>query len=224
MDTRRSVRRAKALIISVFVLVVCIAGATIWAITKPSAPKEEFTAPPQTMLTQTPEDPLKYAVDVSDVDRKNREQVARKFAEIATTWYPAKDFNKTQAVFRAAALLTPEKAQELIVPERPHSGAEWLQWGQRDGYTVPSVNIREPLHGAESDEIANAFVNTEAEVVYRWKAEGFESEYVDEQWIYYMAMTQDKDGNWSVGDFTYEILPLKQYLKTTPTDEKSKDA
>ncbi|MGP5030745.1 hypothetical protein ACTXJG_04810 [Glutamicibacter arilaitensis] len=150
--------------------------------------------------------PAEYAVDVSGVDRSKREVVAKKFVEIATTWYPGTDYNETKALLRASGLMAPELAAKIAGPDRPTTSEPWRVWGERNGWSIPSVKVRDPLHGAESDDVNNEFVNTEVPVVWRWLAEGFSSEYSDEQRIYYLAMTNSPERGWEVAGYTVDFL------------------
>lgn len=191
----------------VVVLIAAMAGGA-WAIFgNKSEPIAEPTTPVESSPTENGEDATFYAVETSDVDRQSRQEVAKRFVELATTWYPGTDFNETKAEMRASGLVAPEKAKEIIAPDRPAIGEAWSMWADRNGYSIPSVKVREPLHGAESDEVTNDVVNTEVAVVWRWKADGFNSETSDEQRIYYLAMREDAERGWEVLDYTVESLP-----------------
>lgn len=213
MATKRSIIKARLILIGcTLVLVALLAGAS-WAVfgnrnvTETALPSDE---PMPTIIDgQNPFDdanPAEYAVDVSDVDRSKREVVAKKFVEIATTWYPGTDYNETKALLRASGLMSPDLAAKIAGPDRPTTSEPWRIWGERNGWSIPSVKVREPLHGAESDDVDNEFVNTEVPVVWRWLAEGFNSEYGDEQRIYYLAMTNNPERGWEVADYTVDFM------------------
>jgi hypothetical protein len=73
-------------------------------------------------------------------------------AQIMTTWNPAKDFNRTDAEMRARKLMTPERAKEVIAPERPATGEEWLNAAAKKATSQPNVKIESAHH--EQDSIA----------------------------------------------------------------------
>lgn len=78
--------------------------------------------------------------------------LALEAAKIMTTWNPAKDFNRTDAEMRARKLMTAERAKEVIAPERPATGEEWLNAAAKKATSQPNVKIESAHH--EQDSIA----------------------------------------------------------------------
>lgn len=78
--------------------------------------------------------------------------LALEAAKIMTTWNPAKDFNRTAAEMRARKLMTAERAKEVIAPERPATGEEWLNAAAKKATSQPNVKIETAHH--EQDSIA----------------------------------------------------------------------
>ncbi|MGO2069233.1 hypothetical protein [Glutamicibacter arilaitensis] len=213
MTSKRSLLKDRLILIGIALLTVVLISGAAWAIFGDRAASQttEPSAEPMPSIIegQNPFDdanPSEYAVDVSNVDRTNREAVAKKFVEISTTWYPGTDYNETKAILRASGLMSPDLADKIAGPDRPTTDEPWRVWGERNGWSIPSVKVREPLHGAESDDETNEFVNTEVPVVWRWIAEGYNSEYSDEQRIYYLAMTDNPERGWEVADYTVDFM------------------
>ena len=69
-----------------------------------------------------------------------------------TTWDPTKDFNRTAAEMRARKLMTRERAKEVIAPERPATGAEWLTAAEKKATSKPTVKLMTEHH--EQDTVA----------------------------------------------------------------------
>ena len=214
MSNKRSLLKARIILIGIVLLSIALVSGVAWAVFGNRTASESFEEPADPMPIivegQNPFDdanPAEYAVDVSGVDRTKREVVAQKFVEISTTWYPGTDYNETKAILRASGLMSPKLAAEIAGPDRPTTSEPWRVWGERNGWSIPSTKVRDPLHGAESDDEDNEFVNTEVPVVWRWLAEGYSSEYSDEQLIYYLAMTENPERGWEVADYTVSSLP-----------------
>ncbi|WP_461634626.1 hypothetical protein [Glutamicibacter soli] len=79
-------------------------------------------------------------------------ELAKQTATIMTTWNPTKDFNRTAAELRARPLMTPERAKEVIAPERPATGVEWLTAAEKKATSKPTVKLMTEHH--EQDTIA----------------------------------------------------------------------
>lgn len=79
-------------------------------------------------------------------------ELAKQAATIMTTWNPTKDFNRTAAELRARPLMTPERAKEVIAPERPATGVEWLTAAEKNATSKPTVKLMTEHH--EQDTIA----------------------------------------------------------------------
>lgn len=90
------------------------------------------TTPPA--ATATSDDPGVEAIS-------DREQIALDAARIMTSWTPAKDLNRTAAELRARPLMTTERAQAVIAPERPATGTEWLEAAERGATSAPTVEL-----------------------------------------------------------------------------------
>lgn len=97
--------------------------------------------------------------------------LALETAKIMTTWNPAKDFNRTDAEMRARKLMTAERAKEVIAPERPATGEEWLDAAAKKATSQPSVKI-ESAHHEQNSIAVNAtwqWVSADGET---WAGEG----------------------------------------------------
>ncbi|WP_417374327.1 hypothetical protein [Glutamicibacter protophormiae] len=73
-------------------------------------------------------------------------ELAKQAATIMTTWNPTKDFNRTAAELRARPLMTPERAKEVIAPERPATGVEWLTAAEKNATSKPTVKLMTEHH------------------------------------------------------------------------------
>ncbi|MGP5666622.1 hypothetical protein [Glutamicibacter arilaitensis] len=80
------------------------------------------------------------------VDDPAKIELAKKAATIMTTWNPTKDFNRTAAELRARPLMTPERAKEVIAPERPATGVEWLTAAEKKATSKPTVKLMTEHH------------------------------------------------------------------------------
>ena len=86
------------------------------------------------------------------VDDPAKIELAKQAATIMTTWDPTKDFNRTAAEMRARKLMTRERAKEVIAPERPATGAEWLTAAEKKATSKPTVKLMTEHH--EQDTVA----------------------------------------------------------------------
>ncbi|MGO2070171.1 hypothetical protein [Glutamicibacter arilaitensis] len=86
------------------------------------------------------------------VDDPAKIELAKQVATIMTTWNPNKDFNRTAAEMRARKLMTPERAKEVIAPERPATGVEWLTAAEKKATSKPTVKLMTDHH--EQDTVA----------------------------------------------------------------------
>lgn len=73
-------------------------------------------------------------------------ELAKQAATTMTTWNPSKDFNRTAAELRARPLMTPERAKEVIAPERPATGVEWLSAAEKKATSKPTVKLMTEHH------------------------------------------------------------------------------
>lgn len=95
---------------------------------------------PTTAPTSAATSPAAPDEPVSD-EISDRQQIAMEAARIMTTWTPDEDLNRTAAELRARPLMTEERAGDVITPERPATGAEWLEAAQRGATSVPNVEL-----------------------------------------------------------------------------------
>ena len=86
------------------------------------------------------------------VDDPAKIELAKQAATIMTTWDPNKDFNRTAAERRARKLMTSERAKEVIAPERPATGVEWLNAAEEEATSKPTVKLMTDHH--EQDTVA----------------------------------------------------------------------
>src|SRR5699024_12083289 len=62
-------------------------------------------------------------------------------AEIMTTWEPADDHNRTAAELRASHLMSEDRADEIVEPDRPAPGKYWNIAAQQQATSQPTVEI-----------------------------------------------------------------------------------
>lgn len=93
--------------------------------------------------TGAPDDSV--SEDISD-----RQQIALEAARIMTTWTPDEDLNRTAAELRARSLMTKDRAAAVIAPERPATGAEWLEAAERGATSVPNVELNQATESSET--------------------------------------------------------------------------
>lgn len=86
------------------------------------------------------------------VDDPAKIELAKQAATIMTTWDPNKDFNRTAAELRARKLMTKERAKEVIAPERPATGVEWLTAAEKNATSKPTAKLITDHH--EQDTVA----------------------------------------------------------------------
>lgn len=118
---------------------------------------EPASTPP---MTATPTPPASSpAPSTSDghehgdaVDDPAKIELAKQAATIMTTWNPNKDFNRTAAELRARKLMTKERAEQVIAPERPATGVEWLTAAEKKATSKPTVKLMTDHH--EQDTVA----------------------------------------------------------------------
>lgn len=88
-------------------------------------------------------------------------ELAKQAATIMTTWNPSKDFNRTAAELCARSLMTPERAKEVIAPERPATGVEWLTAAEKNATSKPTAKLM--TEHREQDTIADT--DTDIDIV-----------------------------------------------------------
>lgn len=82
----------------------------------------------------------------TDTEDPAKVELAKQAATIMTTWDPTKDFNRTAAEMRARKLMTKERAKEVIAPERPATGVEWLNAAEKKATSKPTVKLMTEHH------------------------------------------------------------------------------
>lgn len=123
-----------------------------------------------------------------------RECLALDAARIMTTWTPAKDHNRTAAEQRARHLMTDQRAQAVIAPERPATGAEWFEAADRDATSKPTVELN------TATELPDTGVSVTA--TWTWDSpDGSEipTDPATQPRIYFFEFTEDNE----IHDYTY---------------------
>ncbi|MGP5581788.1 hypothetical protein [Glutamicibacter arilaitensis] len=117
-------------------------------------PASNETEPSSSPTTATPTAPApSTSHEHGDaVDDPAKIELAKQAATIMTTWDPNKDFNRTAAEMRARKLMTSERAKEVIAPERPATGVEWLTAAEKKATSKPTVKLMTEHH--EQDTVA----------------------------------------------------------------------
>lgn len=199
-------RRVLIVVGILLVVLVAVAG-TVFAVQRGSdveAGDEQATDPtgepsPTTELPPAPapspdEGPAER--DMSVEDREALESVALEAAAIMTTWDPNEDFNQTEAELRAVDLMTEDRADQIVAPERPTTGAEWLEAAEAGATSEPSVEVNE---GTESDVVS---------VIATWvwiDADGHVVSNPDDRRVFYFDFAE-VDGELLVSDYQWESL------------------
>lgn len=110
-------------------------------------------------------------------------ELAKQAATIMTTWDPNKDFNRTAAELRARKLMTPERAKEVIAPERPATGVEWLTAAEKKATSQPTVKLMSEHH--EQNTIA-------VTATWQWVTQDGESWAGDGKQTFFFTFTDSK--------------------------------
>ena len=110
-------------------------------------------------------------------------ELAKQAATIMTTWNPSKDFNRTAAELRARPLMTPERAKEVIAPERPATGVEWLTAAEKKATSKPTVKLMTEHY--EQDSIA-------VTATWQWVTKGGESWAGDGKQTFFFTFTDNE--------------------------------
>ena len=118
-----------------------------------SGPAPASTPAPTAPATPSPSSEVHEEVHASEDPAKVA--LALEAAKIMTTWNPAKDFNRTDAEMRARKLMTADRAKEVIAPERPATGEEWLNAAAKKATSQPTVKI-ETAHHEQNSIAVNA--------------------------------------------------------------------
>lgn len=134
--------------------------------------------------------------DMSAEGRATLEAVALEAATMMTSWDPNEDFNQTSAELRATELMTEERADQIVAPERPATGIQWLEAAEAGATSEPSVEVNE---GTESDVVS---------VIATWvwlDADGHVVSNPDERRVFYFDFEQ-VDGELLISDYQWESL------------------
>jgi len=110
---------------------------------EPTSAPPMTAAPTPTASTQAPSTSHEHGEAVDDPAKI---ELAKEAAAIMTTWDPTKDFNRTAAEMRARKLMTKERANEVIAPERPATGVEWLNAAEKKATSKPTVKLMTEHH------------------------------------------------------------------------------
>jgi len=129
------------------------------------------------------------------------ETTALEAAEIMTTWEPADDHNRTAAELRASHLMTDDRADEIVEPDRPAPGKYWNIAAQQQATSQPTVEIN------YATEIQDNMVSVTA--TWAWMADDTRILPDDnDQRIYYFHFNDDGE----IADYTYQTMrqPAKE--------------
>lgn len=140
-------KRTPLLITSAFVGLALILSGCVPANDEPGQGPAS-TPPPPAATNSSPSAEGHEAGHASEDPAKV--ELALEAAKIMTTWNPAKDFNRTDAEMRARKLMTAERAKEVIAPERPATGEEWLNAAAKKATSQPNVKIESAHHEQNS--------------------------------------------------------------------------
>lgn len=151
---------------------------------------------PAILPTNSAEEPDPAVQTAPGSDETRNEKTALEAARIMTTWMPAEDFNRTAAEQRATHLMTEERAEHVVAPERPTTGQAWNQAAEHNATSVPQV-VLNPHTDAEKGIIS-------VRATWQWETEqGKTLENEPEQRIYYFSVNDDGQ----IHDYTYETIP-----------------
>ena len=140
-------KRTPLLITSAFVGLALTLSGCVPANDEPGQGPASTPAPP-VAISSSPSPEVNEGGHASEDPAKV--ELALEAAKIMTTWNPAKDFNRTDAEMRARKLMTAERAKEVIAPERPATGEEWLNAAAKKATSQPDVKIESAHHEQNS--------------------------------------------------------------------------
>ena len=184
--------------------VVVIGGAAVFAATQtdffagddePEATvTEEPSEPPVATPSSEPTATEEEAEEAEQDEGITEEELAVEAAELMSTWHAAEDFNQTTAEFRAAHLMTEERAAQIVEPERPATGAVWAEAAERNAVSEPT--------GVVMQHTEDQYVTVR--VTWRWVAEGYNPLSDDTVRNFYFTIDRDDDGEPIIHDYTWE--------------------
>lgn len=138
-----------------------------------------------------------------DVDRSDRDAVAKKAAQILTTWDPAQEDTEAAAVRRAKPLLSAKVFELNSTEVRSGSAGLWMEMAVQNAKSVPRVEIQDDEHAQEERPNADALT-----VLVRWEWIGPTMRTTNpETRLFFMQMQQNVEGEWEVGDYNYTDIP-----------------
>lgn len=181
------------IIAGIVVAALVIAVGTVLTIQRVSDDQDTTSAPTP---TETPTEEATQPPDIDPDDRETLEALALEAATIMTTWDPNEDFNQTAAELRAADMVTHELADEIVAPERPTTGTEWLEAAEANATSEPTVEVNQ---GTESEVVS---------VIATWTwtdPEGQTVSTTDERRAFYFAF-EEIDGEILITDYSWESL------------------
>lgn len=181
------------IIAGIVVAALLIAATTIFTIQRVS---DDGTTTSEPTPTATPTEEATQPPDIDPDDRETLEALALEAATIMTTWDPNEDFNQTAAELRAADMMTDELADEIVAPERPATGTEWLEAAEAEATSEPTVEVNQ---GTESEVVS---------VIATWTWTDPEGQTVlegDERRAFYFAF-EEIDGEILITDYSWESL------------------
>ncbi|MBO0596962.1 hypothetical protein I2485_07010 [Nesterenkonia sp. E16_7] len=167
-----------------------------------TTPAQTATPSPSAMQPEPPEETLDDGQDEGQdedplADREAMEELGMEVAEIMTTWDPNEDFNRTAAEMRAADLMTEELADSITAPERPATGAEWLDAAAAGATSQPTVKPNR----ATSNEVVSI------EATWVWVSEnGDVVSNPTERRLFFFNFEQGDDGELAVSDYSYDTV------------------
>lgn len=115
----------------------------------PAATSTPATTPvPGTSLSATPSRGSSAAIRPTDrptpyssAPITAAEEVAVEAARIMTTWTPSTDLDETASEPRAAHLMTPERAEKIMVSTRGTNTPQWRAAAEQNWSSVPSITV-----------------------------------------------------------------------------------
>lgn len=131
-----------------------------------------------------------------DAAQEAREKLAIEVATVMSTWTPAKDFNQTASEKRAAKFMTKERAQKIMAPERPTTGAEWNDAAAINATSEPTITLNEHTHGG----IEGKTVSVNAR--WQWIGDNNQTLAGSSTRTYYFTFTDTEP--LKIRDYTYE--------------------
>lgn len=130
---------------------------------------------------------------------KAQQEVALEAARIMTRWNPTEDTTRTDAELRARHLMTKDRAGDVIAPERPATGADWIAAQQAQATSTPTVELNEAVDGGA----------VEVHATWTWTTPDGEELPNTEQTVRYFRFVFDKDDPDKISEYTYADRPAR---------------